>query len=134
MTLHFLGCFCVQTFKSNHHAWSEPLHCYQNRRCLVTHLDNTFFRPVSIWWSSFCGEVRLKSFKSNMKPHLFFVPYIILSLVVFNSQCEEQNIIRDQILEWWKEMSVQKPLKCKLNPEFLQRHGSVSIWILFRSH
>ena len=62
-----------------------------------------------------------------MKPHLIFVPYIILSLVVFNTQCEEQNIIRDQILEWWKEMSVQKPLKCELNPEFLQRHGSVSI-------
>jgi hypothetical protein len=63
-----------------------------------------------------------------MKPHLIFVPYIILSLVVFNTQCEEpQNIIRDQILEWWKEMSVQKPLKCKLNPEFLHRHGSVSI-------
>jgi len=61
-----------------------------------------------------------------MKPHLIFVPYIILSLVVFNTQCEEQNIIRDQILEWWKEMSVQKPLKCELNPEFLQRHGSDS--------
>ena len=64
-----------------------------------------------------------------MKPHIIFVSYIILSLVVFNTQCEEpQNIIRDQILEWWKEMSVQKPLKCKLNPEFLQpSHGSVSI-------
>ena len=47
--------------------------------------------------------------------------------MVFDIKCEEKKIIRDQILEWWKEMSVQKPLKCKLNPEFLQGHGSVSI-------
>ena len=62
-----------------------------------------------------------------MKPNFIFVPHIILSCVVFNTQCKEEKIIRDQILEWWKEMSVQKPLKCKLNPEFLQRHGLVSI-------
>ena len=61
-----------------------------------------------------------------MKLDGIFVPYLILSLVVFSTRCENQQIsVRDQILQWWKEMSVQKPLKCLLNPEFL-KHLSYS--------
>ena len=61
-----------------------------------------------------------------MKLGGIFVPYLILSLVVFSTRCENQQIsVRDQILQWWKEMSVQKPLKCLLNPEFL-KHLSYS--------
>ena len=56
----------------------------------------------------------------NMKLGLTLVPFTILCFFAFNAICDEnQELIRDQVLKWWKDISVQKPLKCKLNPTFL---------------
>ena len=43
---------------------------------------------------------------------------LLLGFLVLGSS--EYKNSRDEVLQWWEKMSVQKPVKCQLNPELLQ--------------
>ena len=51
--------------------------------------------------------------------------HLILFLTSFLLCCQSSlqsssNSAKDEVLQWWKKMSVQKPVKCRLNPELLE--------------
>ena len=48
---------------------------------------------------------------------------IILFIVLFGSVLSDSH---ENILQWWKDMSVQKPSKCQINPELEQNFPEIA--------
>ena len=58
---------------------------------------------------------------------MFFLGIIIsLNSIVLAKNQDQQDLI----LQWWTRMSVQKPVKCMVNPEFLQDFPPIAKKIL----
>ena len=53
---------------------------------------------------------------------------LILFLASFLLLCCQSSTssAKDEVLQWWTKMSVQKPVKCRLNPELLENFHPVA--------